>query len=142
MFDNLQDNKKNIFYPVTLEEIEKVEKELKIKFPISLKTFYLEVGYGFIHSDVGNINRIMHPLSVRDFRLRQNDFEYYPDIEIYDEFEGNKLIFFEGNEASLLSVGFNSEEGKVFYYDEKVTDDFSDFIMEINEDDTFYYDII
>lgn len=142
MFDNLQDNKKNIFYPVTLEEIEKVEKELKIKFPISLKTFYLEVGYGFIHSDVGNINRIMHPLSVRDFRLRQNDFEYYPDIEIYDEFEGNKLIFFEGNEASLLSVGFNSEEGKVFYYDEKVTDDFSDFIMKINEDDTFYYDII
>lgn len=142
MFDNLQDNKKNIFYPVTLEEIEKVEKELKIKFPISLKIFYLEVGYGFIHSDVGNINRIMHPLSVRDFRLRQNDFEYYPDIEIYDEFEGNKLIFFEGNEASLLSVGFNSEEGKVFYYDEKVTDDFSDFIMKINEDDTFYYDII
>ncbi|MDT1957741.1 SMI1/KNR4 family protein [Carnobacterium divergens] len=142
MFDNLKDNKKNIFYPVTLEEIEKVEKELKIKFPISLKTFYLEVGYGFIHSEVGNINRIMHPLSVRDFRLRQNDFEYYPDIEIYDEFEGNKLIFFEGNEASLLSVGFNSEEGKVFYYDEKLTDNFSDFIIKINEDDTFYYDAI
>lgn len=142
MFDNLQDNKKNIFYPVTLEEIEKVEKELKIKFPISLKTFYLEVGYGFIHSEVGNINRIMHPFSVRDFRLRQNDFEYYPDIEIYDEFEGNKLIFFEGNEASLLSVGFNSEEGKVFYYDEKLTDNFSDFIIKINENDTFYYDSI
>lgn len=142
MFDNLQDNKKNIFYPVTLEEIEKVEKELKIKFPISLKTFYLEVGYGFIHSEVGNINRIMHPFSVRDFRLRQNDFEYYPDIEIYDEFEGNKLIFFEGNEASLLSVGFNSEEGKVFYYDEKLTDNFSDFIIRINKNDTFYYDSI
>ncbi|WP_413524533.1 SMI1/KNR4 family protein [Carnobacterium divergens] len=142
MFDNLQDNKKNIFYPVTLEEIEKVEKELKIKFPISLKTFYLEVGYGFIHSEVGNINRIMHPFSVRDFRLRQNDFEYYPDIEIYDEFEGNKLIFFEGNEASLLSVGFNSEEGKVFYYDEKLTDNFSDFIIKINKNDTFYYDSI
>lgn len=142
MFDNLQDNKKNTFYPVTLEEIEKVEKELKIKFPINLKTFYLEVGYGFIHSDVGNINRIMHPFSVRDFRLRQNDFEYYPDIEIYDEFEGNKLIFFEGNEASLLSVGFNSEEGKVFYYDEKVADNFSDFIIKITEDDTFYYDVI
>lgn len=84
----------------------------------------------------------MHPFSVRDFRLRQNDFEYYPDIEIYDEFEGNKLIFFEGNEASLLSVGFNSEEGKVFYYDEKLTDNFSDFIIRINKNDTFYYDSI
>lgn len=37
--------------------------------------------------------RIMHPFSVRDFRLRKNDFEYYPDIEIYDEFEDRKLSY-------------------------------------------------
>jgi len=44
----------------------------------------------------------MDPYSVRDFRVRENDFEFYPDIEIYDEFENNKLIFFEGSESALM----------------------------------------
>ena len=46
-------------------------------FPKLLRDFYLEIGYGFIGSKVGNINRIMDPVSVLDFRLRQNDFEFY-----------------------------------------------------------------
>ncbi len=39
----------------------------------------------------------MDPYSIRDFRLRVNDSEFYPDIEIYDEYENNKQIFFEGS---------------------------------------------
>ena len=42
--------------------------------------------------------------SVRDFRLRQGDFEFYQDIDIYDEFEEDKLIFFEGSERALISI--------------------------------------
>lgn len=142
MFKDIKENSKNIFYAVKMEDIIEVEKELEIIFPIELKNFYLEVGYGFIHSNIGNVNRIMHPFSVRDFRLRQNDFEYYPDIEIYDEFEDRKLIFFEGNEASMLSIGLDPEENDIFYYDEKVAKSFSDFLMKVNEDDTFYYDAL
>ena len=63
-------------------------------FPKLLRDFYLEIGYGFIGSKVENINRIMDPESVLDFRLKQNDFEFYPDIEIYDEFAEDKLVFF------------------------------------------------
>ncbi|EBW3349901.1 SMI1/KNR4 family protein, partial [Salmonella enterica subsp. enterica serovar Javiana] len=99
MFEEIKNNLKNTFYEVKLFEIEEVENELGIRFPEQLRKFYLEVGYGFISGSDGNVNRIMDPYSVRDFRLRQNDFEYYPDIEIYDEFEDNKLIFFEGNEV-------------------------------------------
>jgi len=44
----------------------------------------------------------MDPYSIRDSRLRTNDYEFYPDIEIYDEFEDNKLIFFEGSESALI----------------------------------------
>lgn len=91
----------NCFYPVNENKIKEVEKELDLKFPEELVNFYIEVGYGFIKGSEFNINRIMDPYSVRDFRLRVNDFEFCPDIEIYDEFENNKLIFFEGSDNQL-----------------------------------------
>lgn len=141
MFEEIKNNLKNTFYEVKLFEIEEVENELGIRFPEQLRKFYLEVGYGFISGSDGNVNRIMDPYSVRDFRLRQNDFEYYPDIEIYDEFEDNKLIFFEGNEVSMISIAFdNDKSNSIFYYDEKIAESFIDFINKISKDDTFYYD--
>lgn len=63
---------------------------------------------------------IMGPYSVRDFRLRVNDFEFYPDIEIYDEFECDKQIFFEVSESALMSMSIELNEKKnslVYYYD-------------------------
>ena len=141
MFEEIKNNLKNIFYKVKLSEIEEVENELGIRLPEQLRKFYLEVGYGFINGSDGNVNRIMDPYSVRDFRLRQNDFECYPDIEIYDEFEDNKLIFFEGNEVSMISITFdNDKSNSIFYYDEKIAESFIDFINKISKDDTFYYD--
>ena len=103
-YESMKANQENSFYPVTENEIKEVEKELDLKFPKELVNFYIEVGYGFIKGSEYNINRIMDPYSVRDFRLRDNDFEFYPDIEIYDEFENNKLIFFEGSESALMSI--------------------------------------
>ncbi|GAE94752.1 hypothetical protein JCM21714_3940 [Gracilibacillus boraciitolerans JCM 21714] len=63
--------------------------------------------YEFIKGSEFNINRFMDPYAVKDFRLRVNEFEFYPDIEIYDEFEDNKLIFFEGSESALISIKLN-----------------------------------
>lgn len=109
-------------------------------FPKLLRKFYLEIGYGFIGSKVGNINRIMDPASVLDFRLGQNDFEFYPDIEIYDEFEEDKMIFFEANESALISIGFGSDNsGKIYYYDVEISKNLSEFLEKLSENDTFYY---
>lgn len=30
---------------------------------------------------------------IRNFRMRENDFKFYPDIDIYTEFEIDKVIF-------------------------------------------------
>ncbi|GLO68090.1 hypothetical protein MACH08_38740 [Oceanobacillus kimchii] len=78
--DFIKEDNENSFYPVSEYEIEDVETELNLKFPKELVNFYLEIGYGFIKGSEFNINRIMDPYSIRDFRLRINDFEYYPDI--------------------------------------------------------------
>lgn len=102
-FKELIKDKEN-FYTVADSEIVQSENDMQIQLPMELARFYKEIGYGFFKSAKGNINRLMDPLSVRDFRLRQNDFEYFPDKEIYAEFEENKLFFFEVNESILFSI--------------------------------------
>ncbi|MBZ5752059.1 SMI1/KNR4 family protein [Metabacillus rhizolycopersici] len=136
-------NQENSFYPVTESEIEEVEKELDIKIPKELVNFYLEVGYGFIKGSEFNINRIMDPYSIRDFRLRINDFEFYPDIEIYDEFENNKLIFFEGSESALMSIEMNeNNECPIYYYDIQIATSLEEFLKKIEGNDKYYLDLL
>ena len=138
----IKDNK-NKFYPITIEEIKNVENELQLSVPKELKDFYLQVGYGFINGSEFNINRIMDVDSVRDFRLRQGDFEFYPDIDIYDEFEEDKLIFFEGSESALISIELTeNSNSKIFYYDIKIADSLQEFLEKILEDDNYYLEML
>lgn len=140
MFGKIKSNPSHQFYPLTKDEIKNSESKLGIVFPQLLRDFYLEIGYGFIGSEVGNINRIMDPESVLDFRLRQNDFEFYPDIEIYDKFEEDKIIFFEASESALISIGFGSDNsGKIYYYDVEISKNLTEFLEKLSENDTFYY---
>ncbi|MCA0174652.1 SMI1/KNR4 family protein [Bacillus sp. RAR_GA_16] len=129
----------NQFYPVSEKEIEEVETTLKMKFPSDLREFYIEVGYGFIKG--AHINRIMGPASVRDARLKVNDFAFYPDIEIYEELEEDKFIFFEANESTLLLMELSEEKNNAIYYDEiKIADSFEAFLRKIIDDDDYYMD--
>ncbi|WP_409405247.1 SMI1/KNR4 family protein [Priestia megaterium] len=141
--ESMKANQENSFYPVTENEIKEVEKELDLKFPKELVNFYIEVGYGFIKGSEYNINRIMDPYSVRDFRLRDNDFEFYPDIEIYDEFENNKLIFFEGSESALMSIELNEKNSSpVYYYDIQIATSLEEFLRKIEVDDKYYLELL
>lgn len=128
---------------MTENETKEVEKKLDLKFPKELVNFYIEVGYGFIKGSEFNINRIMGPYSVRDFRLRVNDFEFYPDIEIYGEFENNKLIFFEGSESALMSIELNENNRcAVYYYDIQIATSLEEFLRMIEENDKYYLELL
>ena len=138
-FEFLKKNVGNNFFQVKEEEISKLEDELKVHVPKELKELLLEVGYGFINGSENNVNRIMDTASIRDFRLRKGDFEFYPDIEIYDDYEDEKLIFFEGSESALLSIELTeSSTSSIFYYDAKIADSLVEFLLKIQEDDKFY----
>ena len=142
-YDFIKESNENAFYPISAEEVNEVEKELSLRVAKELRDFYLEIGYGFIKGTECNINRIMDPYSIRDFRLRQNDFEFYPDIEIYDEFEGDKLIFFEGSETALISIELsNNDESKIYYYDVEIARSLKEFLMKIQEDDSYYLELL
>ena len=142
MFEEIKLNPLNKFYPLNIDAIKKSESKLGLDIPQLLKEFYIEVGYGFIKSKLDNVNRVMDPESVLDFRLRQNDFEFYPDIEIFDDFEENKLVFFEANETVMISIGFGSNNyGKIYYYDMEISKNLKEFFDKLLEDDTFYYNL-
>ncbi|AYV66660.1 MULTISPECIES: SMI1/KNR4 family protein [Niallia] len=142
-YEFIKTNQENSFYPVTENKIKEAEKALNLKFPKELVHFYREVGYGFIKGSEFNINRIMGPYSVRDFRLRVNDFEFYPDIEIYEEFENNKLIFFEGSESALMSIELNdNNRNPVYYYDVQIATSLEDFLRKMEENDNYYLELL
>ncbi|MFQ6583357.1 SMI1/KNR4 family protein [Priestia megaterium] len=141
-YDFVTDQRKNQFYSVCESDIKEVEGTLGLKFPFELRKFLLEVGYGFIQGSEYNINRIMGPSSIRDARLKVNDFEFYPDIELYEDLEAGKLIFFEVNESALLLIEIGEEPHNPIYYDDiKIADSLEEFLKKMVEDDRYYIDL-
>lgn len=141
-YDFVTNQKDNQFYSVCESDIEGVEGTLGLKLPFELRKFFLEVGYGFLQSSKDNINRIMGPSSIRDARLKVNDFEFYPDIELYEELEEGKLLFFEANESALLLIEISEEPHNPIYYDDiKIADSLEEFLKKMVEDDRYYIDL-
>lgn len=141
-YDFIKDYQENQFYPVSEDEIQDLEEILGLKLPFELRKFLLEVGYGFLKRSEYNINRIMGPSSIRDARLKTNDFEFYPDIEVYEDLEEDKLIFFEANESALLLIELSEEQNNPIYYDDiKIADSLEEFLIKIMDDDKYYIDL-
>ena len=75
-----QKGPKNWFELVKISEITKAESLIGFEFPLSLKEFWLEVGYGSLkininlyNSDLNNY--IIHPLDVANIILRKDESE-------------------------------------------------------------------
>ncbi|MDR4228759.1 SMI1/KNR4 family protein [Bacillus mojavensis] len=142
-YDFIKSYKENTFYPVSENEILEVENKLGLKLPYDLRQFLLEVGYGFLKKSEYNINRILGPASIRDARLKVNDFEFYPDIEVYEELEEDKVIFFEASESALLLIALGNEQNNSIYYDDiKIADSLEEFLIELMKNDKYYIDLI
>ncbi|MBC2370922.1 SMI1/KNR4 family protein [Listeria booriae] len=138
-FKFVTNNPENSFYPLNLQDIEQVEKELGLTFPNELRQFYLEIGYGFFKGSEYQINRLMDPESVRDFRLRIDDYEFYPDIEIFDEVEADKLVFFEDDESTTILIGLGEgETSPIYLFDMLIANSLKEFLEKIMEGDLYY----
>ncbi|MBC1435487.1 SMI1/KNR4 family protein [Listeria rocourtiae] len=130
-YNFLTENPNNKFYPVDSEDIDIVQTDLDIIFPQELFDMYTNIGYRFIKGSRHNVNRLMDPLSVRDFRLKQNDFELFPDIDVYDDLE-DELIFFEANETAMISIKLVDSESSPIYYDEfKIANSLAEFLQKV-----------
>jgi antitoxin YxxD len=139
MFENIQKDKNNTFYSVSVEKLKEEEDKIGITFPELFRKFLLEIGYGFLESKSGNINRIMDPRSIAEFRNKDGQFSNSQDIEIYNEFDKDKLVFFESNETAYFLIGFSNENyGQIYYYDKKIANNLQEFLLNYSNDERYF----
>lgn len=139
MFEEIMHREGNTFYDVKQSEVDDAQKEMGVILPKDLIEFYKEVGYGFLKSYKENINRIMDPNSVCEFRFREGQFVDDPELEIYESFEKDKLIFFEVCEGYYLAIGFSKyNRGKIYDGKTEIADSLKDFLDKYQKDEEYF----
>lgn len=139
MFETIVNYKGNKFYKVKANSIEAAQESLGIVFPKDLIEFYKQVGYGFLKSEIDNFNRIMDPESVAEFRLRTGQYANYSDLDIYDAYERDRLVFFEICEGCYISIGFTkSNNGKIYYGKKRIANSLKEFLTKYQNDENYY----
>ena len=127
----------NKYYKVSTEEITKAEEKMELSFPNELKEFYLKNGYGFFDSKLARFNRLMDPLSVADFRLKQNDYDGMESMDLYDPYKDSQLVFFEVAEGLFLSIELTTKsKQKIYLFDKVVANSLDEFIKKYTDDET------
>ena len=122
-------------YKVEEKSISESEKRMGIIFPEDIRSFYLEIGYGFVSNTLRNINRIMAPEDVADF-VTETDFYEYIDKSVYDE--DSFAIFHVTGEDYLTYKFFGSNKGVIMYFDRVIADSFMSFIKKLIDNPCFY----
>ncbi|ASB87999.1 hypothetical protein S101395_01489 [Bacillus sonorensis] len=87
-------NSKHAFYALKENDLTEAEGRLGFSFPNELREFYLEIGYGFIRSNNGSaINRLLDPHTIANITLREDIYEFDPDLDdIYED--EDRLVFY------------------------------------------------
>ena len=139
MIKDVINKKGNTFYSLKPGAVNRAQDALGIILPKELKEFYEQVGYGFLDSKEENFNRIMDPNSLCEFRFRKGQFSNDPELEIYEDDERDKLIFFEICEGVYLSIGFSNENnGKVFSGEKVIADSLKEFLIKYQENEQYF----
>ncbi|MBQ3291237.1 MAG: SMI1/KNR4 family protein [Mogibacterium sp.] len=130
------------FIKVRQSDIDESERKLGFTIPKSLKEFYLKYGYGNIPSQGYNSNLLMHPVTAANFRLHTEEFDGFPDIELYDDYNRKYFVFFEANESLFFAVPLNGSSESVFAGKVKVANSIPEFIFKIIENEDYYLPLI
>lgn len=139
MFEKIKNNSDNRFSLVTNDEIQLAEKRMNILIPFELKEFYRNIGCGLMYSNVNANNRLIDPLTCADIRLREDFYEFDPDLELYESFEKDKMIFFEINEGvyALIEIS-NNKRNKIYFGDEVIANSLEEFLEKIGENPDYW----
>lgn len=140
MFEKIVQRIGNKFYSIKSNAVEEAQKELGIILPDELTEFYKQVGYGFLYSKEYRFNRIMSPKSLCEFRFRTGSYSNASDLDLYEDYERNRIIFFEISEGNYLSIGFSQgNKGEIFYGKTKIANSLKEFLINYQENESYFY---
>ena len=111
-----------------------------LNIPLELKNFYQEIGYGFFFQQRRSSNNtFLSPDSFKIINLRQEYYEFDPDLELYESYP-DKLIFFEVNEGVYLLIDKEDNKGKnaIYYFDEKIADSLEEFLRRFDAEGHYF----
>lgn len=141
-YKNLLD-KEAVFVKIDESEIVQLENALGFCLPYELKAFYKKVGYCYLNCDEYTSNTFLKPSEVRDFRLKKGIYKYYPEMRLFEEYESDKLMFFECNESHYLSMEIKETgDCKIYWCDIVIALSLSDFIQKIQKNEDYFFELI
>ena len=133
----------NDFYPVSKREIEIAEERLGFLFPSDLKTFFEEIGCGFLKIGVDDskrdpslVNRFLSPKEIADILLDEDNM-----MRPYEGFLKGVMPFFDVGENTYLVLRPKSRTpNKVFWPDgkETIAETFHEFVERLHKNADFY----
>ena len=97
-------------------------------FPLELKQFYREIGFGYFHCNKERVNRILDPYSLIQMNRLEDRFMY--DIELKRALTEGHLVFFQTYLYQFLTINRETVNGTnaVYYKRQKITDSLSKFL--------------
>lgn len=136
----LYEDYKHHLFPLKESEIEEVS--ILINIPKELDEFYHQVGYGFFfQNDNSHIDRFLDVETFKSINLREDFYEYDPDLELYDsEYYTNKRIFYELNEGIYLLIDNEDINGSnsIYFFMNKIADSLEEFIIRFTEEGYYF----
>ncbi len=133
-----REKKKHFFFPLKEQDVLELQNEIESIIPSELEELYLKIGYGFFHNNYkSDFNRLLSPDIVSLIFNREDQFEYDPDLEIYDD--PNQLIFFEVNEGVYLTIDITNKKSlsPVYYFEDQVSDSIESFLENLDKNPEF-----
>lgn len=140
MNEEVENGKKMIFYPVTIDEINAAEKQMNKKFPVSIRQFYQEIGWGFFEDEEKSfINLLMSPSDVADFYCAKGNYVYAEEREFLEE---NEFVFFEVDSNCHITLNMeNDTETGIYFGEDKIAESLPEFLQKMSMDSNYYDNI-
>ena len=131
---------KHHFFPLSNNEINLVNREIEI--PLELKIFYTDIGYGFFfQKDKNYFDRLLDVISFKKINLRQDYYQFDPDLELYDSPNYNdKLIFFELSEGTYLLIERveDNKKNAIYFFNKKIADSLEEFLVRFYKEGHYF----
>jgi len=126
---------------LSLDEISQQEKRLLslgYQFPSELKTFWTEIGCGYLYPNDFVDNGLERPKTILDIYLNEGEWANVKiDCNIIDKSE---LPFFLICDLDYITIGIEEGKnlGKIYRFGVEIAPNLTDFIQHIMQDVTYY----
>ncbi|MDR2969371.1 MAG: hypothetical protein LBV32_07180 [Tannerellaceae bacterium] len=131
----------HMFYPLSAADIDAAVQAFD-PFPVELKTFYEEIGFGNFHCNKEYVNILLDPHSL--VHVNGQKYRYSYDKEVERALVEGHLIFFRTHLYQYLTIEKKDHNGKnaIYYKKEKIADSLHSFIKDYDGNrDSLQYDI-